>query len=237
MPSPAITACLIVLLEPISVPRSSSFSGIRRNIFERNARSRARLPNEEMFLRDPLGDVARPRADDRRRDDDEGWSPNSGADRHIPRRPAHQRDIEIAAFSASMVLARLPTNSHMYAGIPLLERRHQPGREIFGGRNDAESDCRPCRRYRVHFLEHTHALIDRPGRFQNTSPASVGRMPSGVRSNSVSPSSSSNCLSWKVTAGAVAPTPWRHRNFALYGAQGRNWRRVRLRMSIVSKSN
>ena len=51
MPSPAITACLMVSLEPISMPGSSMPARhVREKDLERDARARSALADEEILL-------------------------------------------------------------------------------------------------------------------------------------------------------------------------------------------
>ncbi len=108
-----------------------------------------------------------------------------------------------------MVSARLPIEEpHVDVGVFLHEGRHQPRREIFRRRDDAELAGCPARTPLI-------ASIWSSSRRSRSSiacavsttarPAAVGRMPSCVRSNSASPTSSSNCWSWIVTAGGVRP--------------------------------
>ena len=212
MPSPAITACLIVSLrthldaEVVEAARQFAEENLQRD-----ARAGARFADEEVLLGDALlGNVARPgeRMVGRRDDHQRVVAEGGGAHRHVLGRPSHQRDVDIVVLQAGDGLGAVADDEpHLDVGILLHEGRHQPRREIFGGRDDAEPEAAGAHALdRVDLvLQQAQPLLDRLRGVDERRPAAVGRMPSLVRSNSASPTSSSSCRSWIVTAGGVRP--------------------------------
>ena len=120
---------------------------VREKNLKRDARAGARLANEECSSATALGDVARRRHRmiGRRDNDQRMVAKGRGADRHILRRPTHQRDVDIVVLQAGDRFGAVADGEpHVDVGIFLHEGGHQGRREIF--RRSRRRRAAGCRR-------------------------------------------------------------------------------------------